>query len=136
MSATSLTGSNTHEPRSGFGSPVPYLVVGGTTCLLAQSLFWLQLVGRGPLVWPFIWGYSQSAMIELVIGPHGRLPNAAMWGMLYLALAFLLWLSLGRKPGSGRQSQWRRAFVGWLLLQVGIVSLAFILYFAGVLKLE
>jgi drug/metabolite transporter (DMT)-like permease len=136
MSAIRSTGSNTDKPRSGFMSPVPYLVVGGTTCLLAQSLFWLQLVGRGPLIWPFIWGYSQSAMIELVTGAHGRLPNAALWGLLYLALAFLLWLVLERRPGSRRPSPWRRAFAGWLLLQVGIVSLAFILYFTGVLKLE
>ena len=117
---------------SGLG---PYVVVGLALCLFLEAVFWLRLGGAGLLAWPFLWGYSQVAMLQGLLKDLPRSIYGLLWSVSYLAIAIVLWTVLER-PRHAQEGIWRRALLGWVGVQVLISILAWVLASRGIVVIE
>jgi len=113
----------------------PYLVVGLSICFLGQLIAWFGLGGTGLLVWPFVWTYSQTALIELVLHAGSRTSYGFFWAVCYVAISMVLWLLFELRRNEHR-GVWRRSLMGWLLAEVALGVLAWVLYSQGVIRME
>lgn len=114
---------------------LPYFIVGLCFCLAAQGIFWMGLGQPGVLAWPFIWAYSQVALIESATGDVGQTLFAVLWTVAYALMALLLWVGLERRRQENR-GVWRRAVATWVALQLALGCLAYGLWLAGVVRME
>jgi hypothetical protein len=116
---------------------MPYVALGVVLCLGVQIIFWLQLVAYRPrvLTLPFIFAYSQKAMVDLIVYEPPWFLTAALWLIGYVLLGLLLWLLLDRRDitSAGR---WRRAAVGWFSIQGCVAVLAWLLLTWGTIRIE
>jgi hypothetical protein len=120
-----------------FPSTMPYVVSGFVLCLILQVIFWLQLAPYKPrlLTMPFIFAYSQKAIMDLLVYEPAWFVTMALWLLVYVALGFFLWLLLDRRdhPIAHR---WRRAVLGWIVIEVCLVLLARFLLARGRINIE
>ena len=114
---------------------IPYFIVGLAICLIAQLVFWFRVGDVGILAWPFVWSYSQAAMLEVILGGARRPIYAATWAACYLGLSLLLWLAVERFRVR-HQGIWARALVTWCVAQAIVTALALILASRQVIKME
>lgn len=113
-----------------------YVIVGLIFCLVAQTIYWLQLGSWRPafLSWPFLWAYSQRAMIDILAEGAPWALLAGVWVGGYLLLALILCLTISGR--SHTSTSWRMAFLSWVAVEVALVLLGWILLSRGVIKME
>jgi hypothetical protein len=114
---------------------LPYLVVGLSICSFAQLVAWLGLGGTGLLAYPFVWAYSQAALLERVLHAATRTTYGFFWAVCYVTLSILLWL-LFESRRTEHLGVWPRSLVGWFLAEVAVGVLAWVLYAQGVIQME
>lgn len=119
--------------RLGPSSFVPYLIAGLAICFCVQLIYWFQIWAFKP---PFLWAYSQNAMVDLLIPGAHWLLQAAIWTAGYLVIAALLWLSLELRRPKTRRVAWGRALIGWVVAQAFLVGAAWVLYMRDILVME
>jgi hypothetical protein len=103
--------------------------------LVAQLVFWLRLGDVGTLVWPFVWAYSQAAILRAAIGPAERSVYGIVWAVAYAGLSVLLWLALERSRAQHR-GIWARSLGAWFSAQLIVTALAWILASRGAITME
>lgn len=114
-----------------------YVTVGVALCALVQSAYWLQLGSfRIPIAdWPFLMGYSQKAMIDLLIYEASPLLQGFLWLLGYGVLSVALWAIFSR--GSRKTgATWRAAVLAWTGAELALALVAWRLALAGKLTME
>ena len=118
---------------------LPYLVVGLSLCALLETVFYLELGAGGAFLLPFIWAYSQSALVELLLpsaGPPTWALQGITWFLFYVALSFALWVLVGRSSSHLRAIAWRRALLGWFAVELVLAIIAAGALYAGIIEME
>jgi hypothetical protein len=84
---------------------------------------------------PFIFAYSQKAIIDLLVYEPPWFVTMALWLLIYVVLGLLLWLLLDRHdlPTARR---WRRAAAGWIAIETCAALIARYLLARGVINIE
>ena len=137
----------TQKTAAGAGEPeglakcswLPYLAIGVTVCTFLEMIFFLEIVGSGVWSWPFIWAYSQYATLEILVPGNGRpswVVRGATWFLLYVGLSFGLWSVIGRSTTAAPRTRWRRALLGWVVLELVLVLGAIGAWYAGIIEME
>lgn len=122
------------DTRGAF-SLLPYLSIGLAVCLLAQLVFWFRLGDVGMLVWPFVWAYSQAAMLEVMLDGAARGIYGLVWAVGYLVLSVLLWLAFEHSRIDHRRI-WLRSLLAWFSAEVALALLAWLLFTQDVIRME
>jgi hypothetical protein len=116
---------------------MPYVVAGIALCLGLQLIFWLQLSPYRPrlLILPFIFAYSQKAIVDLLVYEPPWFVTMTLWLLVYVALGLLLWLLIDRHDLSTAR-RWRRAAAGWIAVEACAALLARYLLARGTINIE
>ena len=114
-----------------------YLLVGLLICFSAQVIYSFEIGSVSPQVaiWPFIWAYSQAAMVGVVAKGSSWRMQLMIWAGAYLALGIVLWMALEVWRSQPIRTSWRRPVVSWLLTQIALGVLAWGLLLGGVIKM-
>jgi len=115
------------------------LVLGVVLCGLLETIFFCELGSDGPLLLPFIWAYSQFALVELLVpsaGPPTWVLQGVAWFAAYLSLSGGLWALIGRSTSLVGARAWRRAPLGWVALEFLLAIVAAAAYYAGIIEME
>jgi hypothetical protein len=113
-----------------------YLAVGLSLCVLVQIVFRLQVGSfRSPFAWPFLLGYSQKAMLDLIIYDAPWPLQAGMWLLVYALIGFLLWIGLSRALPS-QAARWGVVFAAWAGAEVVLGLMAWALLRGGMVTME
>ena len=111
-----------------------YLALGLAFCAVGELVFWFELGGDGVLLWPFVWAYSQEAMVALIAdGGHVVL---WVWLVAYVLISIILWLCVESRGTSARWPVWWRVVGAWIITQALLGVIAWGLFRLNVLDME
>jgi hypothetical protein len=111
-------------------------VVSLAVCVLAQLIFWLEVVpGYGLLVVPFIWAYAQYAAVGTLLRTSAAPRISFVWFFAYVLLAVLAWLAT-RRIGAVATRPWLTAICAAFAEQVLVAVLLYVLWANSLIIIE